>query len=161
MKLALKHALAVIILILSLAAPVAAGPYEDAAAASGRSDYATALRLFRPLADQGVASAQNDLGVMYSYGQGVPQDYAEALKWFRLAADQGSMVAQVNLGHMYANGEGVPQDYVRAHMWFNLSAAQGSHLLAAEHRDSIAKRMTPAQIAEAQKLAREWQPKRP
>ena len=82
------------------------------------------------------------------------------LKWYRLAADQGDADAQNNLGVMYANGEGVPQDYVRAHMWFNLSAAQGNQD-AAENRDSIAKRMTPAQIAEAQKLAREWQPKRP
>ena len=54
----------------------------------------------------------------------------------------------------------MPQDYVRAHMWFNLSAAQGNQD-AAKNRDNIAKRMTPAQIAEAQKLAREWQPKRP
>ena len=100
---------------------------------------------------------------MYSYGQGVPQDYAEALKWFRLAADQGLQLAQCNLGLAYANGEGVPQDYVRAHMWFNLSASQGGHLFAyaAAHRDSIAKRMTSAQIAEAQKLARERQSKRP
>ena len=61
---------------------------------------------------------------------------------------------------MYATGKGVPQDYVRAHMWFNLSAAQGIQN-AARKRDDIATRMTPAQIAEAQKLAREWQPKRP
>ena len=57
-------------------------------------------------------------------------------------------------------GPGVPQDYVRAHMWFNLAAAPG-YPGAAAKRDSIAANMTPAQIAEAQKLAREWQPKRP
>ena len=90
----------------------------------------------------------------------MPQNYAEALKWYRLAADQGDAGAQNNLGVMYANGQGVPQDYVRAHMWFNLSAAQGNQD-AARNRDNIAKLMTPAQIAEAQKLAREWQPKRP
>ena len=65
--------------------------------------------------------------------------------------------AQFNLGAMYANGQGVPQDYVRAHMWFNLSAAQGNQG-AAKNRDIAARRMTPAQIAEAQKLAREWKP---
>jgi TPR repeat protein len=97
---------------------------------------------------------------MYAKGQGVPVNYVEALKWFRLAADQGVASAQNNLGLMYANGWGVPQDYVRAHIWFNLSAAQGDQN-AAETRDRILKRMTPAQIAEAQKLAREWQPKRP
>jgi hypothetical protein len=68
--------------------------------------------------------------------------------------------AAFNLGVMYTNGWGVPQDYVRAHMWLNLSAAQGDQD-AARDRDDIATRMTPAQIAEAQKLAREWQPKRP
>jgi TPR repeat protein len=156
-----RVAVAAIVLLLSLAAPVAAGPREDATAAQNRGDYATARRLLHPLANQGVAGAQNDLGVIYYYGQDVPQDYAEAAKWFWLAADQGLAIAQNSLGQMYAAGEGVPQDYVRAHMWFNLSAAQESHLLAAEHRDSIAKRMTPAQIAEAQKLAREWQSKRP
>jgi TPR repeat protein len=72
-------------------------------------------------------------------------------------ADQGNAHAQFNLGAMYANGQGVPQDYVRAHMWFNLSAAQGEKN-ANKQRDLVAKRMTEAQIAEAQKLAREWKP---
>ena len=93
-------------------------------------------------------------------GRGVPQDYVEAVKWFRLAADQGLDCAQYNLGIMYANGHGVPQDFVSAHMWLNLSAAQGDKF-AAKFRDDFSKAMTPAQIAEAQKLAREWEPKRP
>jgi TPR repeat protein len=109
------------------------------------------------LANQGNARAQTSLGVMYRDGLGVPQSYAEALKWYRLAADQGLASAQFFLGGMYANGQGVPQDYVLAHMWFNLSAAQGDQA-AAKNRDDVAKLMTPAQIAEAQKLAREWRP---
>jgi TPR repeat protein len=60
---------------------------------------------------------------------------------------------------MYANGHGVPQDYVLAHMWFNLAAATGMVETAAADRDMVAAKMTPAQIAEAQKLAREWKPK--
>ena len=60
---------------------------------------------------------------------------------------------------MYDNGRGVLQDYVRAHMWYNLAAAQGNKP-ATKNRDLLAKRMTPAQIAEAQKLAREWRPKK-
>ena len=60
---------------------------------------------------------------------------------------------------MYANGQGMPQDYVQAHMWLNLSAAQG-HVNATKNRDTIAAKMTPAQLAEAQKLAREWMPKK-
>jgi hypothetical protein len=78
--------------------------------------------------------------------------------WFRLAADQGDYLAQYDLGIMYVDGHGAPQDYVRAHMWFNLSAAQGLEI-AAQIRNKIAEMTTPAQIAEAQRLAREWRPK--
>ena len=79
------------------------------------------------------------------------------MKWYRLAADQGNACAQYNLGIMYAKGQGVPQDYVLAHMWFNLSAAQGIGD-AVKNRDIAAGKMTPDQLAEAQRLAREWKP---
>jgi uncharacterized protein len=118
---------------------------------------AEAVKWLRLAADQGVAEAQGLLGGMYHLGQGVQQNDAEAVKWFRLATDQGYAMAQYFLGRMYATGRGVPQDYVRAQMWFNLSAAQGDQD-AARERDNISKRMSPAQIAEAQKLAREWRP---
>lgn len=154
-KLALKHALAAILLVLSFAAPVVAGPYEDAAAALSRGDYATAMRLFRSLAEQGDAKAQFTIGLMYVNGQGVQRNDAEALRWYRLAADRDDARAQFNLGIMYRNGQGVPQDYVRAFMWFTLSAARGNQS-AINNRDIVAQRMTPAQIAEAQKLASEW-----
>ena len=107
--------------MLSFAEPVASGPLEDADAALKRRDYQTAVRLIRPLAEQGNAHAQYNLGVLYD------------------------------------NGLGVPLDKVRAYVWFTLSAAQGREG-AATFRDLIARRMTPAQIAEAQKLAREWKP---
>ena len=94
---------------------------------------------------------------IYANGQGVPQDHSEAAKWYRLAADHGDASAQFNLGVMYANGQGVPQDHVLAHMWFNLSAAQGDED-AVENRDRAAGLMTPDQLAEAQRLAREWKP---
>jgi TPR repeat protein len=136
-----------------------AGPLEHAEAAYERGDYATALRMFRPLADQGNSAAQNYLGNMYNLGWGVPQDYTEALRWYRLAADQGDDTSQYSLGLMYANGQGVPRDYVRAHMWLNLAAAQGDYKAAEEERAKVERKMTPAQIAEAQGLAREWKPK--
>ncbi len=101
------------------------------------------------------------LGLMigrYMNGQGVPQDDAEALKWTRKAAEQGDARGQTQLGIVYYLGRGMPQDYVRGHMWFNLSAAQGNKD-GAQGRDIIAKLMTPAQIAEAQRLAREWMAK--
>jgi TPR repeat protein len=121
MKRTLTHAIAAVLLVLTFAEPAAAGPLEDADAALKRRDYATALRFIRPLAEQGDASAQYNLGVLYD------------------------------------NGLGVPQDKVRAYMWFTLSAAQGRDGAAA-FRDLIARRMTPAQIEEAQKLTREWKP---
>jgi len=79
-------------------------PLDDAVVAYKRGDYATALRLYRRLADQGKPSAQHNLGVMYAKGEGVPQNHAEAVKWYRRAADQGFARAQYNLGLMYANG---------------------------------------------------------
>jgi TPR repeat protein len=100
---------------------------------------------------------------MYDYGEGVLQDYVEAGKWYRLAAEQGHALAQGNLGALYGNGQGVPQEYVQAHMWFSLAASSlppgEDHVRAVQYRDLVAKRMTPAQIAEAQKLAREWKPR--
>ncbi len=131
---------------------------DEGEAAYERGDYATALREFRVLATQGNAPAQFSLGIMYYEGRGVPQDYAEAVKWFRKAAEQGHAKAQYNLARMYNKGWGVPQDYIQAHMWFNLAGAQGFKP-AAKSRDYVAKLMTPAQIAEAQRLAREWKPK--
>ncbi len=123
-----------------------------------RGDYATALRIFRQLAEQGDADAQNALGIMYDKGQGVAKDYAEAMRWCRKAANQGEALAQYDLGVLYSRGLGVTRDYVQAHMWFNLAAARGEKD-SGKVRDTLAEEMTPAQIAEAQRMAREWKPK--
>ena len=87
----------------------------------------------------------------------MPQDYTEAAKWSRLAADQGFAVAQYYLGIAYANGQGVPQDFVQAYKLFELSAAHG-YKDATQGRETVSGRMTEAQVAEAQQLAREWKP---
>ena len=199
-RLWLAAALTAWLMVAAVTGAAIAGPLEDARAAHGSGDYATAIRLFRPMAEngdaiaqyylgdlydkgrgvpqdyaeatkwyrrsaeQGFSLAQHLLGFMYLQGHGVPQDYAEALKWIRRAAEQGHELAQSNLGFAYRDGEGVPQDYVQAHMWLNLAAAQAKLVagrnIAGEARDSIAAKMSPAQIAEAQRLAREWKPKR-
>ena len=223
----INAAIAAIVLVSAFAAPVAAGTFEDAVDAHARGDYAKALRLIRPLANDGDAAAQFNLGVMYltgrgvqqdysaaalwfrkaaeqgyalaqsnlgtlyrdgrgvaqddteavtwlrkaadqgdavaefqlgnhyADGRGVPQDYGEAMIWFQRAAERGHAVAMLHLGVMYADGRGVPRDYIRAHMWFSLAAAQGEHR-AAKTLEIAARRMTPAQITEAQKLARDW-----
>jgi TPR repeat protein len=124
--------------------------------AQGQTDDIAALK---KKAEQGDASAQFNLGAMYSSGQGVPQDYKEAVIWYRKAAEQGYANAQALLGVVYGLGQGVPQDYVESHKWINLAAAdefKGTSKL----RDACAALMTPEQIAEAQKLAREWKPKK-
>lgn len=171
----------------------------DAAHAAYRdNDYATALRLSLPLAEQGDARAQSLLGLLYLGGRGVPADETEAGKWFRRAAQQGDATAQLQLGIMYATGRGVPQNFdegvnwyrlaaaggnpqaqfnlgvmfykgkgvaqsnVEAHMWFNLAAAsfppseRKSREQAARVRDVVAMGMTPEEISEAQRKAREW-----
>ena len=99
---------------------------------------------------------------MYTKGEGVPENDTEAVKWYRMAAEQGIASAQYNLGVMYANGQGVPQDYVQAHKWVNLAASRTTGEVAEQSRlliDQLAEKMTASQVAEAQKLAREWQPK--
>ena len=131
-----------------------AGDFEDGLAAAQRQDFATAFKLWRPLAAQGSTSAQYNVGLMYDKGEGVPQDYAEAVRWYKLAAAQGLADAQYNLGNMYRLGLGIPQDHVRAHLWLNLAATKGDSD-AVKNRDITAKKMTPQQIAEAQKMARE------
>ena len=107
-------------------------------------------------AELGVPVAQTVVGGAYNRGLwDVPEDDPEAVHWYRLAAEQGNAPGQFNLGRMYANGEGVPEDLVYAYMWFDLSAAQGNRSGQRE-RDLIEQRMTREQIAEAQRLSREW-----
>jgi TPR repeat protein len=127
-----------------------------------RQDHVEALKWFRRAAEQGDATAQFNLGVMYSEGDSVPQDKTEAQRWYRRAADQGNPQAQYNLGLWYAQGEDGTQDNVRAYMWFNVAAASfppgesRGRSLAVANRDAVATNMTSEQIAEAQKLSREW-----
>jgi len=98
---------------------------QDATDAYERKDYETAYKLVLPLAEQGHAKAQHNLGTLYNSGKGVPQDYKEAFKWWKLAAEQGDADAQDSMGWMYDEGKGVPQDYKEAVKWFRLSAEQG------------------------------------
>ncbi len=101
------------------------GDYKKGWDAYDNGDYAAALREWRPLAEQGNARAQANLGVMYENGLGVTQDDAEAVRWYRLAAEQGDAWAQFNLGVMYENGRGVTQDDAEAVRWYRLAAEQG------------------------------------
>ncbi|MGO9018387.1 MAG: tetratricopeptide repeat protein [Syntrophobacteraceae bacterium] len=117
-------------------------------------EYAEAVKFYRGEAELGNVGAQYRLGLMYAKGRGVPQDSIEAAKWYRKAAEQGHADAQHDLGVMYLDGEGVPQDFVQAHMWLDLAAEQGDQR-SRQLRDEVAEKMTPAEIAEAQRLASE------
>ncbi len=132
-------------------------------------DYPEAARWYQKAAEQGNAEAQVALGnIHYRCGReiislcasAIPAypDYTEAVKWYRKAAEQSDAIAQLYLGRMYVAGQGVPQDYVLAHKWLNLAAAQKSTVT--KERDLVAADMTREQIAEAQRLVREWKPKK-
>ena len=147
--------LPVLLLTLLVGNPAFSSDNQKGLDAYERGDFATALREWTPLAEQGHATAQYNLGLMYNNGQGVPQDYKTAVKWYKLAAEQGHASTQNNLGLMYALGTGTLQDYTRAHMWWNIAASSGKIKDAPKNRDIIAKKMSPTELESAKKLARE------
>ena len=106
-------------------------------------------------AEKGDVKAQFFLACMYEEGQGVTQDYAQAVKWYSLAAEQGDTMAQCNLGHLYAEGKAGNQNFIQAHKWFNIAKAKEDED-GRKFKEILEKLMTPDQIAEAQKLAKEW-----
>ena len=183
-----------------LAGPAAADPFTNGLAAANAHDYTSALQIWRPLAQEGSADAQNALGVLYDNGMGVQRDHAAAAEWFfkaaqqglasgeydlgvcydhgsgvaksetiaaywyRRAADQGAPAAQLTLGSMYAAGRGLPKDPVQAYVWLTLATARfgpasPEHQTAANASEQVAATMTPDQMAQAQRLVSEWQPK--
>jgi hypothetical protein len=117
-------------------------------------DDVVAAAWYRCAAEQGDASAQNNLGVMYANGQGVPQDDAQAVHWYRLAAEQGHALAQYNLGGMYNSGRGVARDTVRSYMWMLLAADAGD---PAAGKAIVARRLSQEQIESAIDMRRRWQ----
>lgn len=135
--------------------------------------YATAAYWFRCAAEQGHGDAQQSLAGAYFSGFGMRQDYVEAAKWYLKAAEQGIPCAQLQLGEMYRDGQGAATDIVQAHKWFNLAATDELDFgmlrrgadkdycvdTARTERNAVAESMTPAQITEAQRLAREWKPR--
>ena len=122
--------------------------------AADRVDFATAIKEWIVLAKQGDVVAQFNLGLTFQEGRIVPQDYKTAKEWYVLAAEQGNADAHFNLGVMYYNGQGVLVDDLRAYVWFDLSASAGNDA-AIINRARVAKLMTPSQIDQAKKLAKE------
>jgi hypothetical protein len=124
-------------------------------------NYVLAGQIFLPLAEERDARAQTYLGVMYLRGQGVPQNFAVAAYWLQLASSAGVPEAQYFFGLMYDKGQGVPRDFVVAQAWLNLAVAHAEPRLRdrwALIRNAVASKMTEAQLAEARRLAYEWEP---
>jgi TPR repeat protein len=156
----------------------AAAGDEDAAGSLGhigrnwRFMYKTPMdpmiyAMIKRAADQGSAVSQFSLAAInYPIGDltfdETKGNLGEALIWYRRAADQGDVDAEVAMGLAYADGIGVPQDFVEAHKWYNIAAPRSKYgdirRDIMKRRDDLALKMTPVQIAEAQKLAREWKP---
>ena len=126
---------------------------------SGPEISETILRENLLPAQQGDPQAQLFVGYLYETGQGVTRNYVTAAQWYHKAAEQGNTIAQSQLGNMYRLGKGVPQNYILAYMWFDL-AAKGGIANAKDMRRMVASKMSPAEIAEAKQLIREWKPKR-
>lgn len=144
----------------SLPSIAAAESLEEAEFAYERGEYTQAARLFGPLAEQGVASAQFYLGLMHEKGRGVRQDYPTALTWFRKSAAQGYVGPQNNLGLIYERGRGVRKDLVRAFMWYDLAGAMlpgNDGKAALTRRDQLRSYMTATQVEQAQELAKRCQ----
>lgn len=125
-------------------------------------DVAEGLKWLQKAAEAGVAHAQYQLGTRYEYGLDVGEDLGEAARWYQKAADRGVTEAQFRLGLFYMNGVGVTRDLVAAHKWLNLAASRlppgEIRNNVAKLRETIAANMTAAQVAEAQRLARDWKP---
>lgn len=124
-----------------------------------KGDYPTAAKEWRPLAEQGSAAAQFNLGLLYYDGKGVPQDYEQAASWFTRSAEQDYSKAQYNLGAMYAVGKGVKRDYIQAYKWLNVCAAKGDEKCAAQ-RDLVAQKLKGSKLATAQRISTDWKPKK-
>jgi len=167
MKMILSALLAFI--VAAAAAPASAKTFEEemreAAAAYERKDMATAVRIWKVWAARNVAEAQTLLGAMYWSGEGVPRNHHEAARLYLAAAQQGYARAQNDIGFMLGFGEGVPpRDDVEAYKWIQLAinryTAKNQDRLDQARKDlaTLASRMNPAQIAEAEKRVRAWKP---
>jgi TPR repeat protein len=125
-------------------------------------DYAQAVHWFQAAADQGSVAAQYNLGVLYYHGNGVAADLAEAANRFEAAAQHAYAPAQFALGDMYRKGDGIAADPVKAYLWLSLAAgtlpAGADQDNAIKGRDATVLAMSPAQLADAQKLFGDWKP---
>lgn len=144
-------------------APAGAAEYwnfKTAYDAYDRGEFQLAADIYKRLADKGNVRAQNELGFLYSVGQGVPQDFKIAASWYRQAADQGYAPALLHLARLYETGRGVAKNVLEAHKLYSLGALltekANQRQIALSQITSLAARMTPVQLAAARKRACLW-----
>ena len=152
------------IVMLGTTSVAVAGPFEEAVAAYERKDYARAKALMVPLAEQGYSDAQRELAGWYMTGWAFPTNDAEAFKWYQRAAAQGDASAMNQLGWFYADGYGgVTVNKYFSYVWFALSAKHasnsGTRANSEDLRDTGARGLSGAQVAEAMKFIGDWKPK--
>jgi hypothetical protein len=135
--------------------PVGARKRDDFPKANRLDDHHFAVQLYEESAENGDSDAQYKLGLLYLTGNGALQDFAEAAKWLRLAAEQGYALAQYELGLIYRSGYGLAIDQVQSYVWLNLAAAGGVQQ-AVGARDDVMRSLNTRQLAQAQKISRDW-----
>jgi TPR repeat protein len=118
-------------------------------------DVKTAAEWFRKAAEAGHPTAQSNLGVLYASGEVLEKDMALAIQWWRKAAEQGQPSAQFNLAQALVEGKAVPKDLVEAYKWYHLAADRGDRD-AARMRNALGVELSPEEVAEALKRAREF-----
>src|SRR3990172_8783114 len=147
------------VVALFLVPALAAAEVDDGIAAYHGEDYATLAREIAPQAVAGNAAAQLTLAMLYETGRGLTRDDAQAARWYAEAAAQGVAEGRLRLGLMYAEGRGVAADKARAHLWLGLAAQALPDSVLREEALAVlvnlARRMSAAEIAEAEFLARE------
>jgi hypothetical protein len=135
--------------------PAGARKREDFPKTNRLDDHHFAVQLYEESAENGDSDAQYKLGLLYLTGNGALQDFAEAAKWLRLAAEQGYALAQYELGLIYRSGYGLAIDQVQSYVWLNLAAAGGVQQ-AVGARDDVMRSLNTRQLAQAQKISRDW-----
>ena len=149
--------------VVAIAGSVTAVPtLRQGVAALERQDYAAAVNILGPLAQQGDPAAQAYLGYLYAEGRGVPQNHTQAAIWYRRAADQGHSGAQYELGLLYDKGQGVPVNVIQAEKWLIIATASAPKAAVEDHtrmRDAVRTKMTLGDLAQARMEALAWRPR--
>src|ERR1700722_4194549 len=153
-----------VLLTVAALGPADAGPtLGQGVAAMARQDYAAAVAILSPLAQNGDPAAQAYMGYLYAIGRGVPQDYTQAALWYRRAAEQGHAGAQYELGLLYDKGQGIPVNVIQAEKWLILAAAAAPKAAADDRtriRDAVRTKMTVGELAQAPRKPLGWGPRR-